>query len=239
MNKEHGKKMYIQEYNVKKYCYDFLIKQRDIEVINQTLIDYIGFSKQKILQESKNKALLSGSINDIGYSYSVFNKNEKVYIKVNQDGLFHHKRKRINNIGFNTIVNLSVILSNAIKLNEAYRMEHDLYKDIDVGAFLSIYYNIVFFDNEPYVVRILVKDNNLSKLESHKLYSAKTQKSGSLPGSFESVTSASTISVKELIEKVNCIDDSNYKDSLPLNVLYRLNGTKYRVRVCDIEGLKY
>ena len=47
----------------------------------------------------------------------------------------------------------------------------------------------------------------------------------------------STISVKQLLNDVNKVE--SYKDSLPLDVLHKINGNSYRIEFVDIQGLKY
>lgn len=222
---------YIQKYNKNLYTYEYLISQENINIINGKLLELLDIKNTELVKLSQEKAILNGAIKKDGYSYSIYNNRDKVVIMVNQKSLLHKKgRKGINNERRNAIIYLGSLLSNAIKVNEAYRK----------GVYSSVFYNILNLDGTEIIVRMIVTDNNFIQLESHKLYAISTKKGMNYSGNFRyPLEHTSSISVKELLNKVNSVKDANFSDVLSLDVLFKINGLNYKIKQTDIIGLKY
>lgn len=219
------KNKYIQEFNKEKFSYKYLISKDDIKLINICLENLNDISKSELMNITKRNALKHNAENRSGNSFVVKNIDLNKKILVNREGLTHSKN-RLSNEKRNVILHCAELLSRAIKLNEGY-------KD---GKYTSVLFYEFYFESKPYIVRFIVFDNDLIEIESFKLSSLGVNKNGSRPA-IDTVTTISSISIKQLLEDVNTIE--GYANTLPLDVLYKLNGATYRVKNVDINGLKY
>lgn len=218
-------KNYIQNYDKRKYNYETLIKKNDIFLFNCKMLDLRCVTKSKLMVMTKNNALKFGAENRAGNSFIVVNNDVLKKILVNRQGLTHSKSK-LSNDKRNTILYSAILLSNAVKLNEGFRD----------GKYSSVLFNEFYMNDELYVARFIVFDNDLIEIESFRLSSLGVNKNGGRPV-INTMTTISTISIKQLLEDVNLIE--GYRNSLPLDVLHKLNGKQYCVKYTDIDGLKY
>ena len=217
--------------NNRKYKYDHLVKQNDIEVKTYIYDDYMETSISSLLEKSKQIAIKEGAMSLEGNSYSVYIKSIDNIIRVNRKGLFHSKNGNFSNAKRNAIVYAGPILSSAICLNEAKSN----------STTIKILFNAVNFNNEIYIVRMTLYDNRLQDLEANRLKSIGIQKRNQPNKSTMGLLLIpSTISVKQLLENINSLGNE-YQSSLPVNVLKIINGEEYErdIKKTDIQGLKY
>ena len=220
---------YIQDYNKNKYTYKELVKESDVIVPIIKHIELDNLTTSDLMKMSLNNAIKEGGrkINNRKTSNSYYiNDKYGNSIRVSREGLTHSKR-RTTIAKRNLIINFSTVFKNAIKVNEAYR--HNM--------FSSIYFSEYAFDFEPYIARFVIINDCINDMEIHSLYSLGTNKKEICASASMSQELISKISVKQLLNDVNSI--KGYRESLPLDVLYKLNGDNYKIGFPDIQGLKY
>ena len=196
--------------NNKKYKYNYLIKQNDIEVKTYIYDDYMETSISSLLEKSKQIAIKEGAMSLEGNSYSVYIKSIDNIIRVNRKGLFHSKNGNFSNAKRNAIVYAGPILSSAICLNEAKSN----------STTIKILFNAVNFNNEIYIVRMTLYDNRLQDLEAN--YIAHRQLS--LPQRWQGnplLTRLRVISVLILSCHLNCENCFSYASAANSNSLYQ------------------
>lgn len=220
---------YIQDFNKTKYTYHALIRVPDIKVpiIIHKNLDL--FSTSELM-----KMALENAIKEGGRKANTINKTNSFYIndrygnsiRVSREGLTHSKRRKMD-ARRNLIVNFSSVFKNAVKVNEAYRF----------NKYSSIYFAEYIYGSIPYIARFIIINDSIDDIDIFSLYSLGTNKKEINASASKGQELISKISVKQLLNDVNMIH--SYRDSLPLDVLYKINGKNYKMRYVDIQGLKY
>lgn len=220
---------YIQKFNKDKYIYYRLIQEDDVFVRSIKSLDLSEINLSHLMKLSLYNALKEGgkraSNTNTSNAYFINDKYGN-NVKVSREGLTHSKRKILNSKR-NLIINFSTVFKTSVKVNEAYKE----------GMYSSIYFSEYIYDGMPYIARFIVTNDNINNIDVFSLYALGTNKKEINAMASMSLQPISKISIKQLLTDVNTIAD--YKNSLPLDVLFKLNGKNYHIKHTDIVGLKY
>ena len=221
--------------NKKLYDYKSLIKKDDLKILK------LDIERQLLLSLSRRTIVSIAKYNSVNHAQGIisdkgvliFNSDINIRIVIGRNGILHSLEKKRTNIEENIVasLNIGLLLKNAIAINELKPRNNNCNGSI-------IFINIMNYDDEVYIVRIIVNENrSYESLEIFSLMAINTKKEDAthlmVHSGLQPVQQSSTLSIKELlnycknIENISGSFSQDVKKVLDINYKNDLSNLKY------------